>query len=318
VIVAGLVPPPGVTEATRPRVLLAGCHGRLGQHLLRVLLPEARVLGLGVEERSFVSHPSFRYHPLEGVSRRELKPLFLDFRPHAAINAAAWTDVDGAETKREACWRTNVELTRALVECCRPHGVWLGQVSTDFVFNGRGGPYRPDDAPGATGVYAQSKLAAENLVRGAAIPAAIFRTIVLFGKGHGLKPDFFEWTLGELRGGRPIRVVTDQVGNCCWALDLARAMDAALRMRRTGIFHVAARGRMSRHAMALLLARLEGLDASLVRPLTTAELGQAAPRPREGGLVVEETERALGLRFPAIEQALRGWLRDQPQMWSIN
>ncbi len=306
------------TGEDRPRILLTGCHGRLGQHLLRVLLPDAEVLGLGLEERSFVAHAGFHYAPLGGVSRRELVSHMRNFRPHAVINAAAFTDVDGAETRREECWRANVELTRSLVACCRPHGVWLGHVSTDYVFNGLQGPYHPEDPPQARGVYAQSKLAAENEVRGGEIPHAIFRTIVLFGKALRVKPDFFEWALGELRAGRPIRVVTDQLGSCCWALDLANAMRQALFMRRTGLFHAASRGHMSRYAMAQMLARLAGAEESLVRPVTTAELGQAAPRPLQGGLMLQETEAALNLRFPDIQDALKCWLADQPEIWSNN
>lgn len=306
------------TGAPRPRVVLAGCHGRLGQHLLRVLLPGTEVLGLGLEEHSFVAHADFRYVKLAGVSRREVSPLVRDFRPHAVLNAAAFTDVDGAELQRDACWQANVELTRSLVACCRPHGVWLGHVSTDYVFDGLQGPYRPDDPPHARGVYAQSKLAAENEVRGGGSPFAIFRTIVLFGKALRVKADFFDWVLGELRAGRSIRVVTDQLGSCCWAMDLAHAMHKAMLQRRTGIFHAAARGRESRHAMAQRLARLAGLNEDLVRPITTEELGQAAPRPLNGGLVVEETEAALNLRFPDIQDALKAWLSDQPEMWSCN
>jgi len=306
------------TPEARPRILLVGCHGRLGQHLLRVLLPQAEVLGLGLEDHSFVAHAGFHYAPLRGVSRREILPHMRNFRPHAVINAAAFTDVDAAESRREECWRANVELVRSLVACCRPHGLWLGHVSTDYVFDGQSGPYHPDDLPAARGVYAQSKLAAENEVRGGGLPAAIFRTIVLYGKALNVKPDFFEWALRELKAGRPLRVVTDQVGSCCWAMDLARAMGQALMLRRTGIFHAAARGRLSRHAMAVTLARLAGLDETLIRPILTAELGQAAPRPLAGGLVVEETERALDLRFPEIAEALRAWLDDQPDMWLSN
>ena len=302
----------------RLRVLLTGCHGRLGQHLLRVLLEEAEVLGLGLEEQSFVLHPAFHYARLEGVSRTELRTHFRAFRPHAVLNAAAWTQVDLAEREKEACWRANVDLVRGLLDCCRPHGTWLGQVSTDYVFDGQAGPYGPEDLPAPRGVYAQSKLAAENLIRGSEVPAAIFRTLVLFGKGHGLAPDFFEWVLRELGAGRGIRVVTDQVGNCCWAMDLARAMKRALLARRVGLFHVAARGRMSRHGMAQLVARLAGLDASLVEEAGTAGLGQAAPRPLQSGLHTEATERELGMALPTIEEALRAWLQDRPEMWCIN
>lgn len=302
----------------KPRVLLVGCHGRLGQHLLRVLLPETRVLGLDVQPGSFVEHPDFQYARVEGVGRRAFRDAFATFQPDAVLNAAAWTDVDGAERDREACWKLNVDLPRALSELCRARGVWLGQVSTDYVFDGTDGPYETDRRPNARGVYAQSKLAAENLLRGAEIPVLVARTIVLHGKGHGLKPDFLEWATGELSAGRSIRVVTDQTGNCCWALDLARTLKKALLERRRGLVHVASRGRMSRWELARLAARLLGLDEGLVQPVLTAELGQAAPRPLQGGLALEASEKLLGTRFPSIEESLAAWRDDRPELWSIN
>lgn len=302
----------------KPRILLTGCHGRLGQHLLRTLLGEAEVLGLDLAADSFVAHPDFHYGQLEGTSRKALRPWFEDFKPQGVLNAAAWTDVDGAETHKDECWRANVDLVRALADCCRPGHVWMGQVSTDYVFDGTAGPYGPDDQPSPKGVYARSKLAAENLLKGEEFPVAIFRTIVLFGKGHGLKADFLEWATEELSAERPIRVVTDQVGNCCWAMDLARAMQKGLFGFRRGTFHVASRGHVSRHELCRMLAAELGLNADLVQPILSAGLSQAAPRPLQSGLCLEETERALGLRFQPIAETLKAWSQDRPELWLIN
>lgn len=297
---------------SRPRILLVGCHGRLGQALLARLLPGCEVLGVGVEPEALLAAPGFRYLRVEGVAAGDWLRAVEAFRPQAVFNAAAYTQVDLAEREREACWRLNVDLPRALLAVCRAHGAWLGQVSTDYVFDGSRGPYEVHDAPSPRGVYASSKLAAENLVRGSGLPAAVVRTIVLFGRGRGLKPDFFEWAAGELAAGREIRVVTDQVGNCCRSADLALALERAWRLGATGLLHAAARGSLSRYAMARALARRLGVDEERVRPVTTAELGQAAPRPLRGGLRLEASEEILGLRFPSIGEALAAWVnRDE-------
>jgi dTDP-4-dehydrorhamnose reductase len=302
----------------KPRLLVLGCHGRLGQHLLRVLLPSARVLGLDVQPASFVEHADFHYEPLAGVGRRELRPHFADFRPDGVFNAAAWTDVDGAETRREACWRLNVDLPRALAELCRPRGIWLGQVSSDYVFDGLSGPYEIDAPTAPRGVYARSKLAAENLLRGADSPVLIARTMVLFGKGHGLKPDFLEWVLGELQAGRRPRVVDDQRGNACWALELARTLQRAFLDRRRGLVHVASRGDVSRLELARLAAQLCGLPEGGLEATSTARLCQPAPRPLRSGLRLERSEALLGLRFSSIVESLAAWRDDRPELWSIN
>ncbi len=302
----------------RQRVLLPGCHGRLGQHLLRLLLPDCEVLGLDRQPESFVAHSNFRYQQIQGVSRTALRVPFRDFQPDAVINAAAYTAVDKAEEEREACWQANVDLVRSLVELCRPRGIWLGHVSTDYVFDGADGPYEEDARPAPLNVYGQSKLAGENLVRGAELPAAIVRTIVVYGKGHALAPDFFTWLEGELRAGREVGIVTDQWGNCIWAMELARVLARAMERRASGLYHAGCPDLMSRHEMALAFAGELGLDGDLVRPVATAQLGQAAERPLRSGLDCERTCRELGLSLLGFRESIRAWSADRPELWSIN
>lgn len=301
-----------------PRVIVCGCHGRLGQHLLRLLLPRCEVLGLGREPRSFVAHPRFHYAPLEGVGKGPLKPLFREFRPDAVLNAAAYTAVDRAEEEREACWQANVDLVRSLADLCRPRSLWLGQVSTDYVFDGEHGPYHETAGPAPLNVYGQSKLAAENLLRGEDTAAAIVRTIVVYGKGVGLGRDFIGWVVDELSAGRRIQVVTDQSGNCIWAMELARVLVAAMDQRRTGLFHAASPEVVTRYELARITARVFGLDENLVVPVASAALAQAARRPARSGLLTDETRRALGVQFLGLEESLRAYKADRSQLWSMN
>ncbi|MCA9782137.1 MAG: NAD(P)-dependent oxidoreductase [Candidatus Cloacimonetes bacterium] len=302
----------------RQRVLLTGCHGRLGQHLLRLLLPRFDVLGVGRAPGSFVAHSHFRYAPIAGVGRAALKPLFHDFRPDAVLNAAAYTRVDQAEEDREACWQANVDLVRTLSELCHPRGLWLGQVSTDYVFDGEHGPYHESAAPAPLNVYGQSKLAAENLLRGAGGNTAIVRTIVVYGKGHGLGLDFVGWVLQELGAGRPIQVVTDQSGNCIWAMELARLLVQAMEQRRCGLFHAGCEEVLTRYELARTVARIFELDENLVIPVASAQLSQAARRPARSGLLTGETRRQLGIQLLGLEESLRAFKADRSQSWSMN
>ena len=301
----------------KARILLTGCHGRLGQHLLRGLLPHFSVLGTGVDEHSFVAHPDFRYACVGGVGRRDYRPLFQDFCPDYVLNAAAWTDVDAAETMRDACWKVNVDLVRTLQECCRSRNIWLGQPSTDYVFAAEG-PHECDDRPESVGVYAQSKLAAENLLRGSGQPVGIFRTAVLFGKGYKLKKDFCSWVAEELLKEKVIRVVSDQISNACWAMDLAQIMQTAMVRRRTGVYHAVSPEIVSRYSLAQQIAGLLGADERLVQPALTVDLGQLAPRPLKGGLLTQRSERALGMSFRSLSEALKAWYEDRPETWSLN
>jgi dTDP-4-dehydrorhamnose reductase len=214
--------------------------------------------------------------------------------------------------------RLNVDLVRSLAELCRPRGLWLGQVSTDYVFDGEHGPYHETAAPAPLNVYGQSKLAAENYLRGEQLNAAIVRTIVVYGKGMGLGRDFIGWVVDELSAGRTIQVVTDQSGNCIWAMELARVLEAAMEQRRTGLFHAASPEVLTRYELARMVARVFGLDENAVIPVASAALGQPARRPARSGLLTDETRRSLGVQFLGLEESLRAYKADRSQPWSMN
>jgi dTDP-4-dehydrorhamnose reductase len=298
--------------STMPRLLLTGCHGRLGQHVLRRLLPSYRILGLGRDAEPRIEHPSFEYRSIHGVSQHELGEIFREFEPESVLNAAAWTDVDGAETKREACRAANLTLVETLATLAERHGAYLCHVSTDYVFDGTAGPYEVDAPRRALGWYAQTKLDAERELERSGARSGIVRTLVLYGKAVTPKPDFVGWVVRELSAARPVRVVRDQWGNACWAEDLAQACEAMLAHAAEGAFHAASPEILSRFELARLAAIVHGLDADLISPITSAELDQKAPRPHRSGLVTARTETALGVRFHPTREALAACRDDDP------
>ncbi len=136
------------------RVLLTGGSGRLGTEL-RAELP-----ALGVE----VFAPSRA--ELDVTRFETVSEILESHEPGAVVHAAAYTNVSGAETKREACWASNVEGTRNVVRALAGSGAKLIHISTDYVFWGDAGGYTEEDTPGPVrNYYALSKLAAEEVAR---------------------------------------------------------------------------------------------------------------------------------------------------------
>lgn len=132
------------------RILITGGSGRLGTELRR-LLPA--MISPGLEE-------------LELTDPSSVAAVLERYRPDVVVHAAAYTDVEGAEKDRAACWRVNVEGTRNLVRCLLGREAFLVHISTDYVFAGTTGGYREEDPPGPVcNYYALSKLAAEELAR---------------------------------------------------------------------------------------------------------------------------------------------------------
>jgi len=299
------------------KMAVVGCHGLLGQNLVNSAVRDYEVLGVDLAPASFLHLDHFRYFSAD-ITRRETLEELRRFNPQVVVNCAAYTAVDGAEKEKDLCWRVNVDGVANLLSVLKSSSAHFLQISTDYIFDGRNGPYREEDAPHPLGVYGKSKLAAENLVRGAAIPTTVLRTMVLFGKGIRLKTDFVGWVQKELSAGHDIRVVEDQIGNATYARELVRAILAAAQRGVSGILHAASRDILSRYELARLVAELFALDAGLIHPVSTAELGQAAPRPLQSGLLVSHSEEQLGIRFLTVREVLEEYRSEILNTYRLN
>ena len=132
------------------RILLTGGTGRLGCEL-RALLPS-------IAAPSRAELDVTRAETIEAALKR--------YEPDVLVHAAAYTDVAAAEKDREACWRVNVEGTRAVVRAASDVGLFLVHISTDYVFEGTRGMYKEEEPPGPVrNYYALSKLVAEEVAR---------------------------------------------------------------------------------------------------------------------------------------------------------
>ncbi|GAA2192317.1 dTDP-4-dehydrorhamnose reductase [Micromonospora lupini] len=199
------------------------------------------------------------------------------------VNAAAWTDVDGAETAEELATAVNGHGVRHLAGACADHGVHLIHVSSDYVFAGDGKAPLDEAAPPApVNAYGRSKLVGERAVR-AILPHTgyVVRTAWLYGD-HG--PNFVA-TMLLLAANRPdVQVVADQHGQPTWSAMLAEGIaglgDAARAGQLTaGIYHGVAGGRTTWYGLARAVYEECGLDPDRVRPTTTDRFPRLARRP---------------------------------------
>lgn len=199
-----------------------------------------------------------------------------DARPHAVVNCAAWTDVDGAEADEAAATAVNGDGAGHVAAAAAEFGAHLLHVSTDYVFDGAAREPYPEDAPTApASAYGRSKLAGERAVTAAGGGHAIVRTAWVFGP-HGRN---FVDTMRRLGADRDeVRVVDDQIGSPTYTGHLAAALVTAAEGRLTGVLHVTASGRCSWFELARATFEETGGDCRVLRQ-STAELGRPAPRP---------------------------------------
>ncbi len=243
-----------------------------------------------------VQHPSVVWNTLDIGDPEAARAAARESAPDVILNPAAMTNVDACEARRDEAWRANALGPRRLAELAREKGARLLHVSTDYVFPGdeaQPGPYREGAPTRPINYYGVSKLGGDQAVEqvcGGHAPYAIVRTALVYGTGG--RSNFVTWLAGELAAGRRVRIVRDQFNTPTLADDLAGLLlwlagDGRSQNAPTGVYHGAGPDRVGRHEWALAIAERFGLDASLIDWVTTAELNQPAPRPRESGLLCE-------------------------------
>ena len=289
-----------------PRILVTGANGLVGQALARAAArwPGADVLATSRGPAVAPSHGTARLDVLDADA---VERVFEDFAPDAVLHAAGTAQVEACQADRAGCWALNVDAVATLAAACHRHGARLVLPSTDFVFDGAAGPYAEDDRPSPTGAYGRSKLAAENVLRTSRLTSwSVARLGQVFGlpAGPDVRLDFVRWVARELGAGRPIRVPTDQLRSPTLDDDVADGVLRIVRFRRDGVFHVAGREHVRVFDLAHRVARVFGLDGSLIAPATTAEIHPDGPRPLRAGLLILRAESELGFRPLPLDDAL--------------
>lgn len=271
------------------RVVVSGANGMLG--------------------RAVVDHFQASGHEVRGLTRADF-----DVRSLAAcrdalgddvdvvVNAAAWTDVDGAESAEADAFAVNATGAANLAVASREAGARLVQVSTDYVFDGLGTvPYAEDTPLNPLGAYGRTKAAGEWAVTSEHPSALVVRTAWLYGPGGGS----FVATMARLAGEREsVDVVDDQQGQPTTTGDVAAYLLALLdRQAPSGTYHATSEGQTTWFGLARAVFEELGLDPGRVRPTTTAAFPRPAPRPAYS-VLGHGRGRALGVTMPAWRTAL--------------
>ena len=291
-------------DIIKKRILIVGSNGMLGQSLCGFYLQQnnIRLLGCSIEDKSLVN--DLDYIQCDVTKRNEVKKTILDFYPDYIINASAYTNVDKSETERELAWKINVKGIEYIAEAARVLDARIIHISTDYIFDGKEGPYAEDEKPNPLGYYGRTKLASENALKLSGVLYTILRTNVLYGADSNGKTGFVRWLVNALTDGKDVRIVTDQVNNPTFIADLVQAVSKVIEYNKTGIYNIGGREFLSRFEFSEIIADYFGLDKNLIKPITTDELKQPARRPLKSGLITLKAETELGYKPHSIKETL--------------
>jgi dTDP-4-dehydrorhamnose reductase len=247
------------------RIVVTGARGRLGSQLVEKLTAGGQdVVGFDVNDFDVTDFFS-------------TKARIADLKPDLVLHPAAWTDVDGcARDPERAVWinglgAQNVALAAASVDAA------VLYVSTNEVFDGVStSAYREYDPTRPANPYGYSKWVGEQATMQVNPRHYIVRTSWLFAHGGS---NFIQSILAAAEGGKPLRVVVNEVANPTYANDLADAIAALVETERFGIYHLINAGACSRYDFARYVLDCSGYGEVPIQPISADEWQRESTPP---------------------------------------
>lgn len=282
------------------KLLLLGSNGQLGWELQRSLAP--------LSELFFCNRNEVDFHDLD-----RLRNLVRDYRPDIIVNAAAYTNVDKAESDSENAFRVNFKAVELLANEAAVLNSWLIHYSTDYIFDGtKNSSYKEEDKTNPKSVYGKSKLQGELAIIDSKCKYLIFRTSWLYSTyGH----NFVNTVLRIAKEKSELRVVSDQIGTPTSAelvadvssLCLSQIVQDDLSSKDiSGVYHLTPTGKTSWYNFAKYVIietkKLGGVfltDPENIIAINSSEYPLPADRPANSLLNSQKLCKTFNLYLPS-------------------
>lgn len=275
------------------KTLIVGASGQVGGALYSKLKGDPEVLG------TYSSNPKSGLMHMDITSKEGLDEIIKKF--NSVILCSAIVNVDYCEMHKDEAARINVEGARKVANVCTRLGKKLVFMSTDYIFDGKNGPYSEEASVNPLSAYGKTKLEGEHIVRN--VPGSlILRITNAFNWGFDSR-NFFHFAYTSLKDGKPIKGINDQHATPCFSSNLADFVIELLNEDKCGVYNIGLDEYLTRYDFAVRLADYFRLDKSLISPVTTADLKQIAPRPRFGGFDLSKIKRECKTKVLKLEDS---------------
>ncbi len=226
--------------------------------------------------------------------------------PQVVLNAAGYTNVDGAEADKDAANAVNVGGVVNIARACKQRGALLVSLGSDYVFDGAAGrPYVEQDATGPLSHYGWSQLGGERAALTEGGEVLHLRLQALYGLD---RPTLLDRLLAMDDADSDVRMVADRISQPSFAEDVAAAAVGLIAAGARGIVHVANPGPVSWYDFALMVFGETGRPAGRIHGIPAAERPEPALRPAYSALDVSLCERLLGRKMRSVREALQAFL----------
>ncbi len=271
------------------KLLVTGANGQLGSELRELLRDRTDIESLSVDRDG-----------LDITDEKAVDEFFSHHAPVYCINAAVYSNVEGAETDEDVARAVNARGPEYIARACARTGTLLFHISTDFIFDAKKTvPYTEEDEPHPLSVYGQTKYEGELAVQKQCPKSFIIRTSWLysyFGK------NFVKTILRLCNERESLPVVADQYGSPTYARDLAEALLHIIDMLENkkladipyGIYHYANDGEVTWFEFAQKVVELSGLSCAL-QPIPSSDFPSKVTRPAYSVLSLKKIQHIFGI-----------------------
>lgn len=232
------------------------------------------------------------------------------------INAAAYTNVDGAESNKDTAFKVNADAVKDLAEISKEKDIKLIHFSTDYVFDGgKKIPHIEEDIPSPVNLYGESKLLGEEYIIKTSEKYFILRTSWLYGKNG---KNFVNTIIRILKEKDKLEVVNDQYGSPTYSKNLAGVVVKIIKndFEKYGIYQYTNDGTISWYDFAVEIYNLYKEEDILKKnvkivPVSSDEFPTTAMRPTYSVLSKEKIKNELNIDVCSWKKSLKKFIREE-------
>ena len=286
----------------KSKLLIIGGSGLVGSTLLQHASPNYDIhFTYNTNKITFDNVSSTQINLFDNQKR--IIDLIKEIQPDIVVNTAAHSSVDLCETDHKIADKLHVDITHDITQACKDSGSKLIYLSTDAVFQGElNKKYTELDQPNPINYYGKTKLQAEQITLNASPKNVILRTAVIYGWHK--KSRFTNWIIQTLKENQIVDPFIDQYNTPTLVDDLVKSLLAIFEKNISGIFHATGKSCLNRYEFALVLANIFGFNTKLIKPVTSKEKKQVAPRPISTCLDSRKLEKLIDFNFNDIQSGV--------------
>ena len=286
------------------KILVLGASGQIGRALKKDLIEWNEV--------EFLSRKDLDFQKIELIETKIKK-----FQPDFIINAAAYTNVDGAEDSCEEAFQINSFALDKLSKLADFYGIVLVHFSTDYVFDGqKNTPYLETDTPNPLSIYGKSKLEGEKFIEDNCSKFFIIRTSGVISRNED---NFISKIKKFSETQKNLSVITDQITSINYAAYVSKSTSILLKKiednieneRRWGTYHMSGNKSGSWFDFAIHAQKISRaidpksiFSETIIEPTNSKSFNQKAKRPNYSFLSSDKLKMEFGIKLPNWEESI--------------